>query len=199
MEAEHISLNDRHNGNICSASIVSPREPYITPRATSPRGDIGRRLIRHVIQIFTCNVHYISYISTMPLIIHVFYEQILNLEIFLNCEKKFYEILENFEILKFFGYTNITCENLYHMPYQPSTYITPRAGGPWGDIGFSGWYGMWYKSWHVIFSIYCTRPYCIANPYWTRRLRRLVPYGFSIQIQTRTISFHIVHNTIITY
>ena len=84
---------------------VSPREPYITPRATSPRGDIGRRLIRHVIQIFTCNVHYISYISTMPLIIHVFYEQILNLEIFLNCEKKFYEILENFEILKFFGYT----------------------------------------------------------------------------------------------
>ena len=68
--------------DICSASIVSPREPYITPRATSPRGDIGRRLIRHVIQIFTCNVHYVSYISTMPLIIHVFYEQILNLEFF---------------------------------------------------------------------------------------------------------------------
>ena len=41
----------------------------------------------------------------MPLIIHVFYEQILNLEMFLNCEKKFYEILQNFEILKFFGYT----------------------------------------------------------------------------------------------
>ena len=33
---------------------------------------------------------------------------------------------------------NITCQNLYHMPYQPSTYITPRAGGPWGDIEFSG-------------------------------------------------------------
>ena len=37
---------------------------------------------------------------------------------------------------------NITCQNLYHMPYQPSTYITPPAGGPWGDIGFPGWYGM---------------------------------------------------------
>ena len=42
---------------------VSPREPYITPRATSPRGDIGRRLIRHVVQIFTCNVHYIIYFN----------------------------------------------------------------------------------------------------------------------------------------
>ena len=29
--------------------------------------------------------------------------------------------------------------------------------------------------------IYCTRPYCIENPYWTRRLWRLVQYGFSIQ------------------
>ena len=27
---------------------------------------------------------------------------------------------------------NITCQNLYHMR------INPRAGGPWGDIGFSG-------------------------------------------------------------
>ena len=37
---------------------VSTREPYITPRATGPRGDIGWGLIRHVIQILTCNVHY---------------------------------------------------------------------------------------------------------------------------------------------
>jgi hypothetical protein len=40
---------------------VSTREPYFTPRATGPRGDIGRGLIRHVIQILTCNVHYIIY------------------------------------------------------------------------------------------------------------------------------------------
>jgi hypothetical protein len=46
----------------------------------------------------------ISYISTMPLIIHVFYEQILNLEIFLNCEKKFYE---NLQILKFWNFLGI--------------------------------------------------------------------------------------------
>ena len=29
--------------------------------------------------------------------------------------------------------------------------------------------------------IYCTSRYCIENPYWTRRLWRLVQYGFSIQ------------------
>ena len=28
---------------------------------------------------------------------------------------------------------------------------------------------------------YCTRPYCIENPYWTRRLQRLVQYGVSMQ------------------
>ena len=44
---------------------------------------------------------------------------------------------------------------------------------------------------------YRTRPYCIENPYWTRRLQHLVQYGFSIQyVQTRTIFFHIVHNTV---
>ena len=42
---------------------VSTREPYIIPRATGPRGDIGRRLIWHVIQILTCNVHYIIYFN----------------------------------------------------------------------------------------------------------------------------------------
>ena len=40
------------------AHAVSTREPYITPR-----GDIGRGLIRHVIQILTCNVHYIIYFN----------------------------------------------------------------------------------------------------------------------------------------
>jgi hypothetical protein len=37
---------------------------------------------------------------------------------------------------------------------------------------YSGMYNM---------EIYCTRPYCIENLYWTRRLRRLVQYGSSIQ------------------
>ena len=42
---------------------VSTREPYITSRATGPRVDIGRGLIRHVIHILTCNVHYIIYFN----------------------------------------------------------------------------------------------------------------------------------------
>jgi hypothetical protein len=33
---------------------------------------------------------------------------------------------------------NITCQSLYHMAYQASTDTTHPAGGPAGDIGFSG-------------------------------------------------------------
>ena len=39
---------------------------------------------------------------------------------------------------------------------------------------------------------YCTRPYCIENPYWNRRPRRLVQYGFSIQ-------YRLVHYLSILY
>jgi len=28
----------------------------------------------------------------------------------------------------------------YHMPYQPSTHISPRAFGPWANMDVSGWY-----------------------------------------------------------
>ena len=57
-------------------------------------------------------------------------------------------------MVEIYDIMDITCQNLYHMQYQPLTYITPRAVGPWGDIGFSGWYSMWYRFGHVIFSIY---------------------------------------------
>ena len=40
-------------------------------------------------------------------------------------------------MVEIYDIMNIACQNLYHMPYQPSTYITPRAGGPWRDIEFS--------------------------------------------------------------
>jgi hypothetical protein len=40
-----------------------PENPISPPRATGPRGDICRGLIRHVIQILTCNVHYIIYFN----------------------------------------------------------------------------------------------------------------------------------------
>ena len=42
---------------------VSTRKHYLIPRATVQRADIGRGLIRHVIQILTCNVHYIIYFN----------------------------------------------------------------------------------------------------------------------------------------
>ena len=38
-------------------------------------------------------------------------------------------------MVEIYDIMNITCQNLYHMPYQPSTYITPRDGDPWDDIG----------------------------------------------------------------
>jgi hypothetical protein len=55
--------------------------------------------------------------------------------------KKYSEYLNTCIIkgtIEIYDIMNITCQNLYHMPYQPSIYITPRAGGPRGDIGFSG-------------------------------------------------------------
>jgi hypothetical protein len=57
-------------------------------------------------------------------------------------------------MVEIYDIVNITSQNLYHMPYQPETHITPRVAGPRGDIGFSGWYGMWCIFQHVIFSIY---------------------------------------------
>ena len=62
---------------------------------------------------------------------------------------------------------NITCQNLYHMLYQLENPISPL--GPWGDIGFSGWYGMSYRFWHVIFSIYhpaLTKYHCFVQLYF---------------------------------
>ena len=49
--------------SISVSHAVSTRESYITQRATGLRGDIGRGLMRHVIQILTCNVHYIIYFN----------------------------------------------------------------------------------------------------------------------------------------
>ena len=56
-------------------------------------------------------------------------------------------------MVKIYDIMNITCQNLYHMPYQPSTYITPRAGGPWGDIRVLG------LIWHVIQILTCNIQY----------------------------------------
>ena len=62
----NLSMKSIHTEYYMSKSVshaVSTREPYITTRATGPRGDIGRGLIQHVIQILTCNVHYIIYFN----------------------------------------------------------------------------------------------------------------------------------------
>jgi hypothetical protein len=38
----------------------------------------------------------------------------------------------------------------YHMSYQPSTHISPRAFCPWANMDISGWYDMWYETCHII-------------------------------------------------
>ena len=43
-------------------------------------------------------------------------------------------------------------KSVSHAVSTPEPYITPRATR--GNIGFSGWYGMWYRFWHVIFSMH---------------------------------------------
>ena len=40
-----------------------------------------------------------------------------------------------------YGIFHITC----HMPYQPSTHISP-----WANMDVSGWYAMWYEKCHII-------------------------------------------------
>ena len=87
---------------------VSFRETNIIQRAFRPEGWYWSRVIWHMIRILQCFIHFIiylnrrvyrvfiiSYISTMPLIIHVFYE---NVEIFFENFGKF----EIFKILIFF-------------------------------------------------------------------------------------------------
>ena len=61
---------------------------------------------------------------------------------------------DTWSMVKLYDIMNKTCLDLYHLLYQPLTCITTRAGGPWSDIGVSGWYSMWYRFWHVMFSIY---------------------------------------------
>jgi hypothetical protein len=95
--------------------------PYITPRAGGPWGDINILGIRYRV----CDIEYKRY--RLGTIIDNAYTKHTIFE-----SKYIKGMVEIYDIM------NITCQNLYHMPYQPSTYITPRAGGPWGDIRFSG-------------------------------------------------------------
>ena len=88
---------------------VSSRETNIIQRAFRLEGWYWSRVIRHLIRILPCFIHFIiylnrrvyrvftiSYISTMPLIIHLFYE---NFEFFLKIFK-FFEFLNIFLIMK---------------------------------------------------------------------------------------------------
>jgi hypothetical protein len=85
---------------------VSTREPYITPRTTGPRCDIGRWFIRHVIQILTGNVLYIIYFNhafdntciLCKFRIFRFFLKFLNFMQILN----FFENLKLFKFWKYF-------------------------------------------------------------------------------------------------
>jgi hypothetical protein len=59
--------------------------PYQPENPISPQGPPARGAMHNVIQILTCNVHYIIYFN-MPLKIHVFYE---NFEILMKVWKNF--------------------------------------------------------------------------------------------------------------
>ena len=88
---------------------VSFRETNIIQRAFRPEGWYWSRVIWHMIRILQCFIHFIvylnrrvyrvfiiSYISTMPLIIHVFYENFENLEIW-NFFAMFYTLYHIFK------------------------------------------------------------------------------------------------------
>jgi hypothetical protein len=48
---------------VYALSMIVPSLYRLYPMANGPRGDIGQGLILHVIQILTCNVHYIIYFN----------------------------------------------------------------------------------------------------------------------------------------
>jgi hypothetical protein len=106
-----VSINS-HPDNI----YVSSRETNIIQRAFRPEEWYWSRVIRHMIRILPCFIHFniylnrrvyrvfiISYISTMPLIIHIFFI-FLNVFNFENLWKFWiwnFEILWNWKIWKF--------------------------------------------------------------------------------------------------
>ena len=96
---------------------VSTREPYITPRATGPRGDIGRGLIRHVIQILPLNFHYIIYFN------HAF-DNTCILWIFFFFFGKFwnFEIIWVYDIGMQYGIRYRVCD-IGYKPYRLGTII----------------------------------------------------------------------------
>ena len=78
-----------------ASHAVSTRKPYITPRSSDSRGDMGLGLIRHVIQILTCNVHYIIYFN------HAFDNTCIQIfTIFLSDQSHF--LFQVYHILNFF-------------------------------------------------------------------------------------------------
>jgi hypothetical protein len=58
-DRQHELIHTEYYMSKSVSHAVSTREPYITPRFTSPRGDIRLGLMRNVIQILTWNVNYI--------------------------------------------------------------------------------------------------------------------------------------------
>ena len=95
-----------------ASHAVSTREPFIIPRATGRRGDIGRVLIRHVIRIFTCNVHYIIYFNhafdtTCIQIFTIFLPEQSYFPIQIYHFLNFFHMYSNCYICKFWSNSNI--------------------------------------------------------------------------------------------
>ena len=71
-----------------------------------------------------------------------------------------------------------------HMPYQPSTHISPQAFDlwTWANMGVSGWYDMWYEKCHIIIYNYVNLIFISLHmwPYFTvpleGHMRKVWPY-----------------------
>jgi hypothetical protein len=124
-------------------------------------------IIQRAFRLLPCFIHFIlylnrrvyrvfiiSYISTMPLIIHVFYENFENLEIW-KFFAMFYTLYHIFKQESIQSRGTIKGRGMipYHMPYHPRPISSLGPKGPLDDIGFSEWYGIWYGFCHVLFSM----------------------------------------------
>jgi hypothetical protein len=137
---------------------VSTREPYITPRATGPRGDIDRGLIRYVIQILTSNVcdMWNGRTDSQTLVYHNTFclkdgrIKMINFKGEVTLFRLKYSEYLNTCIIKgmveIYDIMNIRCQNLY------------RPSGRWP----LGWYMVFGLIRHVIQILTCFESYIVV-------------------------------------
>jgi hypothetical protein len=92
------------------------------------------------------------------------------------------------------------CHFSYHMPYQPSTLISPGSFGPWANMDVSDWY-MEYEKCHII--IYDYYRQCVLGTVYAEiqcQTAYRFQFGKDVMISTLfNISFHYINSHVFIF